>query len=78
MSNPVRCFTCGQMVGHKWGMYLQLIQKEKKSIYEALELLHVKRPCCRTVLMTHSDWDDKIIAKKQLAATPFVCRINPC
>jgi hypothetical protein len=27
---PVRCFTCGKVVGNKWERYLQLVQSEYK------------------------------------------------
>lgn len=25
---PVRCFTCGKVIGHKWETYLDLLQAE--------------------------------------------------
>ena len=25
---PIRCFTCGKVVGNKWDAYLELLQRE--------------------------------------------------
>lgn len=51
---PVRCFTCGSVVASKWEQYVKYL-KEGKTQHEALNLLLIKRYCCRTMLLTHID-----------------------
>ncbi|KAK4598213.1 hypothetical protein RGQ29_015619 [Quercus rubra] len=51
---PVRCFTCGKVIGNKWDMYLDLLQSDY-SEGDALDGLGLVRYCCRRMLMTHVD-----------------------
>jgi hypothetical protein len=32
---PIRCFTCGKVVGNKWERYLQLLQNDYSEAYVA-------------------------------------------
>ena len=57
---PVRCFTCGKVVGNKWEQYLQLLQSGK-SEGEALTELGMERYCCRRMLLTHVDLIEKLL-----------------
>ncbi|XP_057449404.1 uncharacterized protein LOC130740739 [Lotus japonicus] len=54
---PVRCFTCGKVVGNKWEPYQQSL-KNGCSVNEALDSLGLARSCCRGMLMTHIDLTD--------------------
>jgi DNA-directed RNA polymerase I, II, and III subunit RPABC5 len=63
---PVRCFTCGKVIGDKWEAYLQLLREKTEA--EALDTLGLKRYCCRRMLLSHVDliekslryaWNDK-------------------
>ena len=47
----VRCFTCNNMIGHKWDKYLQL--RETMSGKESLDSLELTRVCCRRMILTH-------------------------
>ena len=49
---PVRCFTCGKVVGNKWGAYLAKIL-EGKTEGQALTELGLSRPCCRAMILSH-------------------------
>ena len=49
---PVRCFSCGTVIGSKWEKFLKL-QEEGKTIKEALDELKVERFCCRGALMSN-------------------------
>ncbi|KAI1237992.1 hypothetical protein IHE44_0014092 [Lamprotornis superbus] len=49
---PVRCFTCGKIVGNKWEAYLGLLQAEYTE-GDALDALGLKRYCCRRMLLAH-------------------------
>jgi DNA-directed RNA polymerase I, II, and III subunit RPABC5 len=58
---PIRCFTCGKVIGNKWEQYIQLLNKNF-SENSALDLLELKRYCCRRMLLTHVDLIEKLLA----------------
>ncbi|XP_045862347.1 DNA-directed RNA polymerases I, II, and III subunit RPABC5-like [Meles meles] len=49
---PVRCFTCGKIVGNKWEAYLGLLQAEYTEGH-AMDALGLKRYCCRRMLLAY-------------------------
>lgn len=56
---PVRCFTCGKVIGSLWETkdesgYIDLLKKGH-SKKEALDKLGLNRYCCRRMLLTHDD-----------------------
>lgn len=51
---PVRCFTCGKVIGNKYESYLGLLQADY-SEGQALDTLQLKRYCCRRMILTHVD-----------------------
>jgi DNA-directed RNA polymerase I, II, and III subunit RPABC5 len=57
---PVRCFTCGKVIGNKWDSYLQLLQEDLTE-REALDELALSRYCCRRMLLTHVDLIEKLL-----------------
>ncbi|KYO37613.1 DNA-directed RNA polymerases I, II, and III subunit RPABC5 [Alligator mississippiensis] len=57
---PVRCFTCGKVVGNKWEAYLGLLQAEYTE-GDALDALGLKRYCCRRMLLSHVDLIEKLL-----------------
>lgn len=68
---PVRCFTCGKVVGNLWEKWLELLQQDKSEAYalillfiffsEALDELELKRYCCRRMVLTHADLIEKLL-----------------
>ena len=67
---PVRCFTCGKVLGNKWNFYKKEVEKgnneetvlnvNAKSIQQtkegkALDALGLKRYCCRRMMISHVD-----------------------
>ena len=67
---PIKCFTCGKVLGDKWLYYIKAIEEEEKSdenIYlekggceksikgKVLDKLNLKRICCRRHMLTHVD-----------------------
>ena len=57
---PIRCFTCGKLISHRWNKYLQLLEEKQKAGNEkpeeqCLDELGFKRYCCRRMLLTHVD-----------------------
>ncbi|CAG7868610.1 unnamed protein product [Brassica rapa] len=57
---PVRCFTCGKVIGNKWDAYLDLLQLDYTE-GDALDALNLVRYCCRRMLMTHVDLIEKLL-----------------
>lgn len=57
---PVRCFSCGKVVGDKWETYLEYLT-EDMSEGDALDKLGLKRYCCRRMILTHVDLIEKLL-----------------
>ncbi|POY75774.1 putative DNA-directed RNA polymerase, or putative [Tau protein] kinase [Rhodotorula taiwanensis] len=57
---PVRCFSCGKVVGDRWTAYLQLLEAGHNE-GEALDGLGLKRYCCRRMILTHVDLIEKLL-----------------
>ncbi|CAN6602558.1 DNA-directed RNA polymerases I, II, and III subunit RPABC5 [Trichomonascus vanleenenianus] len=57
---PVRCFSCGKVVGDKWETYLQYLQEDNTE-GQALDKLKLKRYCCRRMILTHVDLIEKFL-----------------
>lgn len=57
---PVRCFTCGNVIGDKYLLYLDLIA-EGYSEEEAMDAFHLTRFCCRRMMLTHVDMLDLLL-----------------
>ncbi|MFW6285801.1 MAG: DNA-directed RNA polymerase subunit N [Nanoarchaeota archaeon] len=56
---PVRCFSCGKVIGSKWEKYQKLLQEGKKP-KEALDELQLERFCCRGAIISHVESIDII------------------
>ncbi|KAH9858537.1 DNA-directed RNA polymerase I, II, and III subunit RPABC5 [Lenzites betulinus] len=56
---PVRCFSCGKVVGDKWQRYLELLADMQEG--DALDQLELKRYCCRRMVLTHVDLIEKLL-----------------
>jgi DNA-directed RNA polymerase subunit N len=48
---PVRCFTCGKVIGSVWEEYTKRIESEDAG--EVLDDLGINRYCCRRMLLSH-------------------------
>ena len=62
MMVPVRCFTCGKVVGEYWEEFkARSATKEGDEDPEAvLDELGVERQCCRRMLVSHKDLVDVV------------------
>jgi len=54
MQFPVRCLSCGKVIGDKWEDFQERVSdgEDKK---EVLDDLGVEKYCCRTIFLTHVD-----------------------
>lgn len=57
---PVRCFTCGSVLGDKWEEY-EASLKAGKNNAKALDDLGVERYCCRRMFLSHVEVMDKVV-----------------
>jgi DNA-directed RNA polymerase subunit N len=56
---PVRCFTCGKVIGGLYEEFLRRIQMGEKP-KEVLDSLGLERYCCRRVFLTHVELADEL------------------
>ena len=56
---PIRCFTCGKVIGNVWDKYNELI--EIQSVEKTLDDLKLNRICCRRMIITHVNLIDDLI-----------------
>lgn len=53
MEFPVRCFSCGAVIGHRYEEYKKAL--ETKGTEQALNEMGVERYCCRRMFVSHID-----------------------
>ena len=58
MMVPVRCFTCGNVVGEHWVEFKERAREGDEDPAEVLDELGVERACCRRMLVSHKDLVD--------------------
>jgi DNA-directed RNA polymerase subunit N len=59
MMVPVRCFTCGSVVGEHWESFTTRVE-DGEDPAEVLDDLGVSRHCCRRMLVSHTDLVDVV------------------
>ena len=57
---PVRCFSCGKVVGDKWEPYTKRVAAGEHP-KKVLDDLGVDRFCCRRMLLSHVDLIDEVL-----------------
>jgi DNA-directed RNA polymerase subunit N len=67
MLKPVRCFTCGSLVGEKYDIFKERF-KAGVDPGEVLDSMGVKRFCCRRMLLSNIDIIDKTLPYFQFLA----------
>ncbi|CAE7251812.1 Rpb10 [Symbiodinium sp. KB8] len=55
---PVRCFTCGKVIGNKYEKYMRMLDDDED---RAMDELGLKRYCCRRMILTHVDLIDQLL-----------------
>lgn len=69
---PVRCFSCGKVVGDKWETYLSYLEDDNMTEGDALDRLKLKRYCCRRMVLTHVDLIEKFLKYNPLEKKEIV------
>jgi len=64
MMVPVRCFTCGTVVGEHWEEFKTRTREGDEDAEAVLDELGLDRHCCRRMLVSHTDLVD-IVAPYQ-------------
>lgn len=64
MQIPVRCPSCGKVIGDKWEEFTERTEEDDEDVKEVLDDLRLEKYCCRTVFMTHVDTIDEVAEHK--------------
>ncbi len=57
---PIRCFSCGKVIGHLWEEYDRRVNEGEEPA-KVLDDLGITRYCCRRMFFSHVDLVDDII-----------------
>ena len=57
---PVRCYTCGKVIGHLYEEY-QRREAMGENRKEILDSLGLKYYCCRRMFLAHADLIDEVM-----------------
>ncbi|WP_455393214.1 DNA-directed RNA polymerase subunit N [[Eubacterium] cellulosolvens] len=57
---PVRCFSCGKVIGSLYEEFKRRVEAGEKP-KEVLDGLNVDRYCCRRMLLSHIDLMDEVL-----------------
>jgi len=68
MMIPIRCFTCGKMIGDKFSDFESRV-KTGEDPGKVLDDLKIKRYCCRRMLISSVDLIDQVL--------PYYAQKNP-
>lgn len=60
MMIPVRCFTCGGVIAHRYDEYARKV-KEGENPEKVLDKMGFKRYCCRRMFLSHVNSIDEVI-----------------
>jgi DNA-directed RNA polymerase subunit N len=71
---PVRCFTCGKLIGDKWEDFAARV-KAGEDAGKVLDDMGMTRYCCRRMLLSHVEIIDEVLkffeeAEKRKQARP--------
>ncbi len=57
---PVRCFSCGKVIGDKWEPFKKRVEAGE-SPKDVLDDLGLTRYCCRRMLLSHVEIIDDVL-----------------
>jgi DNA-directed RNA polymerase subunit N len=64
---PVRCFTCGRVIGDRWEEFSHRT-KQGENPGKVLDELGMKRYCCRRMFISHVEVIDELLKYGEVAA----------
>lgn len=56
---PVRCFTCGKVIGSAYEEFVKRVEMGEPP-RDVLDALHLDRYCCRRMVLTHANLIDEV------------------
>jgi len=62
---PIRCFTCGKVIGDKWEEYSRRVLAGENP-RDVLDDMGIDRYCCRRIFLSHVD-----LAAEYLRFSPY-------
>ena len=60
---PVRCFSCGKVIGDTYEKYKERTKKGESG-EKVLDDLDIRRYCCRRMVFSHVDFIDELLKFK--------------
>ncbi|KON27515.1 DNA-directed RNA polymerase subunit N [miscellaneous Crenarchaeota group archaeon SMTZ-80] len=60
MMIPVRCFTCGKVIGDKWEEFKKRVS-EGEETKKVLDDLSIERYCCRRIFISHVEVIEELL-----------------
>lgn len=60
MMIPIRCFSCGGLIGDKWEEFARRVKSGEKP-GRVLDELEVNRYCCRRMILSNVEVIDEIL-----------------
>jgi len=57
---PVRCFTCGKVIGNVYENYKKRVD-DGEDPEEVMDDLGIERYCCRRMLLSHKDLIEEVM-----------------
>lgn len=64
---PVRCFTCGKLVGDKWEEFAERVNTGEDP-GDVLNSMGIKRYCCRRMLLSHVEVINEVLRFHEVSA----------
>ena len=57
---PIRCKTCGGVIANKYTKYISLLRNGSTPMEDILNILNLRRYCCRHAIMCVIDYNNLI------------------
>ena len=57
---PVRCFTCGKVIGNKWEIFKNELDSGKNA-KDVFVTINLQRYCCKRMFIGHVELIDKLL-----------------
>ncbi len=65
MEMPVRCFSCGKVIGHLYTEFEERVKKGENP-EQVFEDMNLNRYCCRRMLLSHVDLTKEVIMFRRI------------